>query len=701
MPSAESSDVCIRPSQVPEKESNSSTESKAISTEKTKKGKKYCNKFSYKWLETPEYKEWLEKSTKKSAEHELAYCRVCDMHITAHKKEIHSHHLSNRHVFHLREIKGNFNLKEMVTKSISLQQRRGEVMLAGFLAEHNLPIQTIDTLVELIPNICTDSKIAQGLKQHRTKTTAVIKNSLGAEFKKELNTLLSTPGSYFSIVMDETTDMSSTKQCAFVVIYYDNQVNEIKTKFFDMEELKSSNADDLVQCLKDILKRNNVPLKNLIGFSSDTTNVMFGEHHSVVSLLKSELPDVVFIKCSCHLIHLVASKACLKLPRSVEDLLRNLGSHFSRSYHRQQKLIEFQQFFTVEIHKILTSSTTRWLSVTACVDRVLEQYTALNAYLRQTVFDDPSKTTEEMLNTMNSKFTEIYLEFMSYVLGLFTDFNTVFQAESPLLYKVKPEIQRLLKTLTSNYIQVHVVRSQDIFDLDHKNSNNFIAKEEIYLGIQAHESLVKLKNDPEVPKQELALFYETCQNFYVEAVSQIKKRFVFEDDIFSVVEIVDPVIAQSLKVRSLQKVFIRFSCLKENVNKSKAEQEWRDHALLEFETHGLDSSLPPEKYWQKVFSLKNAVGTPLFGELKKVIGLLMVLPFSNASVERVFSVLNNMKTAHRNRLKTETIVALMKTKEGITDKGGCAKFEPSPAMLKAKIWTTNNISQQNQRDFYV
>lgn len=62
------------------------------------------------------------------------------------------------------------------------------------------------------------------------------------------------------------------------------------------------------------------PTTNLVGFSSDTTNVMFSKHHSVVSILKSEHRNVVIVKCSCHLLHLVASKSCLKLSRTVEDL---------------------------------------------------------------------------------------------------------------------------------------------------------------------------------------------------------------------------------------------------------------------------------------------------------------------------------------------------------------------------------------------
>lgn len=90
------------------------------------------------------------------------------------------------------------------------------------------------------------------------------------------------------------------------------------------------------------------------------------------------------------MIHLAASKACLKLPKHVEDLLRNVGSHFSRSYGRQVAFQEFQEFFHVKIHKILSHSVTRWLSVKQCVDRILEQYEPLKAYFTEIVFEDPS-----------------------------------------------------------------------------------------------------------------------------------------------------------------------------------------------------------------------------------------------------------------------------------------------------------------------
>lgn len=201
--------------------------------------------------------------------------------------------------------------------------------------------------------------------------------------------------------MDESTDKATIKQCAFTIIYFCSEQNKVVTKFFDSVEMKEATAIALYEYLKNVLIQKNIPLTNFVGFSSDTTNVMFGQFHSVVALLKKDLPEIVSIKCSCHMIHLSASKACLKLPRSVEDLLRNIGSHFSRSYGRRQKLKEFQIFFQVDIHKILLTSNAGWLSLKACVDRILEQFDPLNAYFTETVFSDPSKTTEEMLKSMS------------------------------------------------------------------------------------------------------------------------------------------------------------------------------------------------------------------------------------------------------------------------------------------------------------
>jgi len=247
-----------------------------------------------------------------------------------------------------------------------------------------------------------------------------------------------------------------------------------------------------------------------VGFSSDTCNVMAGSLHSVFTNLKKYIPNISCIKCSCHMIHLSASKACIKLPRSIEDVLRNIGSHFSRSHSRQMKYKEFQEFFKVEIHKILSPCTTRWLSLKACVDRILEQYPALKEYFRLLHFEDPSKTLEQIYDTLNNSFTIVYLEFMSYILGILTSFNTLFQGTGSLLYLLKPEIEKLLKTVCLNFMTIGYIRNLvTIINVSPNATEYQLPINEIYIGVTATESITNLINSNEITK-----FYKSCQEFY-------------------------------------------------------------------------------------------------------------------------------------------------------------------------------------------
>lgn len=59
-----------------------------------------------------------------------------------------------------------------------------------------------------------------------------------------------------------------------------------------------------------------------------------------------------------------------------------------------------------------------------------------------------------MIKTMDKWFTFITLQFLSYALSIFTDFNVMFQTERPVLHKVKLEIEKMMKDLCSNYMEI-------------------------------------------------------------------------------------------------------------------------------------------------------------------------------------------------------------------------------------------------------
>jgi hypothetical protein len=164
----------------------------------------------------------------------------------------------------------------------------------------------------------------------------------------------------FSVTVDETTDRSTAKQLSIIVQYWDK--NEIKSSFIDLIEAHNCSANKLYNLFRQAFLEKKVPLDNITGFCSDTTNVMMGTRHSFATLLKAELPHVVIVKCSCHMIHLCASNACLQLPKSIEDLCRNVYNHFNRGSKRQDLYKDFQSFVDVKPHKILAPGQTKWFS---------------------------------------------------------------------------------------------------------------------------------------------------------------------------------------------------------------------------------------------------------------------------------------------------------------------------------------------------
>ena len=146
--------------------------------------------------------------------------------------------------------------------------------------------------------------------------------------------------------------MSTLKQLAILGTYFDMQSFETKYSLLDMAEITDGTAYGIYSAVKQVFSELHFPMENIIGYSSDTTNVMFGEHNSVSQLLRAEYPHIHTIKCSCHLIHLVSSYAAMKLPKGLEYLCHDIFYHFHRSSKRQDVYQEFQKFFDASFHLV-------------------------------------------------------------------------------------------------------------------------------------------------------------------------------------------------------------------------------------------------------------------------------------------------------------------------------------------------------------
>lgn len=95
---------------------------------------------------------------------------------------------------------------------------------------------------------------------------------------------------------------------------------------------------------------------------------------------------------------------------------------------------EFQCFVNVKPHKLLHRSQTRWLSLLPVLKRLLEQLPALKLYFQNTVLSDRLLAAQSILDKCLEPTTELYLEFLNFMLPYFNDLNKDMQFESPKLY---------------------------------------------------------------------------------------------------------------------------------------------------------------------------------------------------------------------------------------------------------------------------
>jgi len=139
----------------------------------------------------------------------------------------------------------------------------------------------MDHLTELIKSLDPSSEILKNLHMHRTKTTAVMKHVIGKCHKEYLDCLKNTK---FSILTDESTDISCIKQACIVVRYFNKDMSRIVSHFFELSNIFETNdykkaqegatGKNVYGCIFKSFAENNIPFENVIGFGSDVCNSM-------------------------------------------------------------------------------------------------------------------------------------------------------------------------------------------------------------------------------------------------------------------------------------------------------------------------------------------------------------------------------------------------------------------------------------------
>lgn len=301
-------------------------------------------KFKNSWLQIPEYSSWLRPVNNNKYK---GKCQLCGIEFISEISTIKKHLNSAKHQNKIKNKEASNILRHFqppASASISSMHdknvKSAEIKLCAFIVEHNISFRTMDHLCPLLSKIFPDSRIAKDLAVRISKSKAIITNVIGRAQKDEIAAILRK--TKFSILVDESTDISTTKSAWVVVKYFDDKKKQDSDKFMQLSAIHDhesahhdvhlqETAQHLFKIIIDTFKPYQIPKKYIIGFGPDGCNVMMGEFNSVSSRFRDLCPSIIIFKCICHSLHICSSQACKTLPKHIENLARNIYNYFKVS----------------------------------------------------------------------------------------------------------------------------------------------------------------------------------------------------------------------------------------------------------------------------------------------------------------------------------------------------------------------------------
>lgn len=633
--------------------------------------------FRDKWLEEEDFKPWLEKCS----ELQKAKCKACKKTIFAGKIALLRHQSSAIHTMNMLQMNTEqmpSTSKKQEAMAIVKNVRKAEIRICLDIVEHNRSFYSFRHFTDLCRTAWPDSYIARNMTLKRTKIVAIIRNVINKSIvSAKINALQNT---YFSILIDESTDIPGVKTVSILARYFKG--DKVQTYLLDLLRIRDSTAENLYKCLMHVLNEHQL-LKNVVAFV-DNANVMAGKENPLASQILKNNDEIAVFPCISHSMHLVAHHASCSLPDDIEELLHSICTYVSRNPKRQALLENTQTFMKNEQNKMIQPSMTRWISLSECVKRVMNQWDVLYSVFTETSMEENSKTVDLICNIFKWPLTKVYLEFLKFILPTFTEFNVCFESNRILIHRLFPECFLFLKRFGSKFLKDSCITDQ-LHNLDIDNEENLLPLESIIVGPEAAKLITEIKNNNSETYNKIIIeFYINVQNFYKVAFTESIKRLPLNEIFLESLQFLDPEIALYSPKQSIVSLEPLLQKFKSKVNRDDILSEWQ--ALPDYFSSTEKEELillDTGRFWNKISTEQNLKGELIFKNLANLASLCLSLPYSNDDVERYFSMINLIKTQGRNRLKTDTVSALTRIQLELRNENkNCYNYEIKDSMLE-------------------
>ncbi|CAH1104324.1 unnamed protein product [Psylliodes chrysocephalus] len=466
---------------------------------------------------------------------------------------------------------------------------------------------------------------------------------------------------YFSIMFDETTDISNISQMSIVIRYLDNSLN-LREDFLGFVDCHTENYDE---CTKEpklsgeilgntvisFIEKLGLPFENCVGIGTDTCSVMLSEQKGAVSQVQKSMKNAVKCPCYNHSLNLSISKAS-----TVQDIRNCVGIikeiiNFFKASPKRAKVLEL-----VNNKELISLCETRWaerhdtvLRFQSCFEKIIETWELIAQWNDK---DSSSKVRSFVDSLLTTQFM-ISLHCLSYFLSLTNSLSKLLQTKSLDKNKAQTLVNDILSLLNEKRKNVDSCFSgifKDVKNL-HKKMN---------LNLMMPRITLRQKHRVNTPGDSIEEYFR--RSIFIPLLDNVIEdlTFRFHNELYKILNI-NSLIPSNIKLD----MNMDCSLIKENVAEylSNFTNESKDFLLsllnAEFElwfkkwVTVTDENLP-----SSAISALQLCDKDTYQNVYLAVYLISTMPVNVASSERSFSTLKRLKTWLRSTMGQERLVAL-------------------------------------------
>lgn len=204
----------------------------------------------------------------------------------------------------------------------------------------------------------------------------------GSIIKKNIVQSITESG-MFSILADETTDVSRIEQMTLCIRYIDlnkNGEHVVKEDFLGFVPVKILTGKGLSVLILETLRDLGINCSMMVGQGYDGAAAMSGSFKGVQAEIRKKYPCALYVHCSSHCLNLALSHSCkVQSIRNCIGTIKSIGSFLKLSAKRTALLQEKikQKCPEANWSRLVLMCETRWVEKHTALMRFKEIYTAI------------------------------------------------------------------------------------------------------------------------------------------------------------------------------------------------------------------------------------------------------------------------------------------------------------------------------------